>query len=133
MPTISITSITCLATSGDHADSNSNDEVWLLALSDNKAPVRYPSAPLTAQSMNTTADPDKGVVVTWGINGDLVLTCDECVNLTLYEQDFYLDLDATDYLGNTKFASDGDIPTSPVIVTNGSQSRYQIDFEVLQS
>lgn len=106
---ISIDSITCLS----QKDAKGVAEVWLLAQSDGGPPVRYPHAPLFAQNM------DEGD--TWSIDGDLVLEFDGCCNLTIYEQDFNIDINATDFLGCASFTS-GANDANDKIATNGSDS-----------
>lgn len=106
---ISIDSITCISQN----DAKGVAEIWLLAQSDGSKPIRYPPQPVAAYNI------DEGD--TWSIDGDLTLEFDGCCNLTIYEQDFNIDINATDFLGCASFTA-GTNDSNDKIATNGSSS-----------
>lgn len=106
---ISIDSIKCIS----QKDAKGEAEIWLLAQSDGGPPKRYPPQPLSAHDI----DEDE----TWLINGDLDLEFNGCCQLTIYEQDFDLSINATDFLGCVSFTADSDDSIAK-IATNGSNS-----------
>jgi hypothetical protein len=118
--TVHIASIVCEAT----ADTgNANDEVFVIWQADGGIPVRYPAD--NYQKMNTTADPDSDVVSTWNIPaGDLNLTFEKEVLVTLWDSTVAIDPSSSVYLMSYEYTAPGINPGYPASETSYTMSNH---------
>lgn len=117
---VKITSIVCEATD-DMGDAN--DEVFVIWQADGGIPVRYPAD--NYQRMNTTADPDKNVVSTWNIpDGDLNLTFEKEVLVTLWDSTVGIDPSSSAYLMSYEYTAPGINPGYPASETSYTMSNH---------
>lgn len=117
---VKINSIVCGAT----ADTgNANDEVFVIWQADGGIPVRYPAD--NYQRMNTTADPGSDVVSTWNIPaGDLNLTFEKEVLVTLWDSTVAIDPSSSIYLMSYEYTAPGINPGYPASETSYTMSNH---------
>lgn len=127
--TVNITSIVCENTADLNNLGSHNDEVFVIWQADGGVPVPYPA--VGYQEMNPT--PTGDAVSTWTIpNGDLNLTFEKELLVTLWDSQHKLDPSSTTYLISYEYVAPGINPGYPASETsytmsNNNGAKYTIN------